>query len=82
MDNRSLKFSGHESFHCRPFWLKKGFDHIVSGKTFNDQAGVELGVGRNMIASIRFWMKAFDLIDKNAFKAVECNNILSKSTYS
>lgn len=23
-----LKFSGHESFHCRQFWLKKGFDHV------------------------------------------------------
>lgn len=65
MDTKNLKFSGHESFHCRPFWLKKGFDHVSGGKPFNDEAGVELGVGRNMVGSIRFWMKAFDLIDDN-----------------
>jgi len=21
-----LSFSGHEKFHCRQFWLKKGYD--------------------------------------------------------
>jgi hypothetical protein len=56
-------FSGHESFHCRPFWLKKGFDFVKSGNSFSDKAGIELGVGRNMVGSIRFWLKAFDVVD-------------------
>ncbi len=56
-------FSGHESFQCRQLWLKKGYDFIKSGKSFNDgDAVVILGVGKNMVASIRFWMKAFNLI--------------------
>jgi len=63
MQNTSLKFSGHESFHCRHFWLKKGFDHVKSGKSFSDKSGIDLGVGRNMVASIRFWLKAFDIVD-------------------
>ena len=55
-------FSGHESFHCRSLWLKKGYDFLVNGNTFKSQdAVVHLGVGKNMIASIRFWMKAFGL---------------------
>jgi hypothetical protein len=56
-------FSGHESFQCRHLWLKKGYDYVKAGKSFNaEDAVVELGVGKNMVASIRFWMKAFDLL--------------------
>lgn len=57
-------FSGHESFHCRHLWLKKGYDFIKSGKLFSDESAVlELGVGKNMVNSIRFWMKAFNILD-------------------
>lgn len=58
----NLKFSGHESFHCRPFWLKKGYDLVHSKKTFNDYAGIDMGVGRNMVGAIKFWLKAFELL--------------------
>jgi uncharacterized protein DUF4007 len=57
-------FSGHDSFQCRQLWLKKGFDYIKSKKSFNDEdAVVKLGVGKNMVSSIRYWMKAFNIID-------------------
>jgi hypothetical protein len=57
-------FSGHESFQCRQLWLKKGYDFIVAGRSFRDEdAVVALGVGKNMVSSIRFWLKAFNLID-------------------
>ena len=56
-------FSGHDTFHCRLFWLKKGYDYVSEGKKFRDDSGVELGVGRNMVNSIRFWLKSFGLID-------------------
>lgn len=56
-------FSGHESFQCRHLWLKKGYDFVNKKKSFNnDDAVVELGVGKNMVSSIRFWMKAFNLL--------------------
>lgn len=56
-------FSGHESFQCRHLWLKKGYDFVSKKKSFNnDDAVVELGVGKNMVSSIRFWMKAFNLL--------------------
>ena len=61
-----FSFSGHEKFHCRQFWLKKGYDFLQSGKKFSDDdAVVALGVGKNMVSSIRYWMKAFDLVDEN-----------------
>ncbi|MFI8377737.1 DUF4007 family protein [Leeuwenhoekiella sp. NPDC079379] len=54
-----MTFSGHDTFHCRLFWLKKGYDYIIEGNKFQDDSGVYLGVGRNMVNSIRFWLKAF-----------------------
>lgn len=59
-------FSGHESFICKQFWLKKGFDFIKEQKKFSDESAViDLGVGKNMVNSIRFWLKAFGLMDEN-----------------
>jgi len=60
---KKYTFSGHESFQCRHLWLKKGYDFVNKKKSFNnDDAVVELGVGKNMVSSIRFWMKAFNLL--------------------
>lgn len=57
-------FSGHDSFQCRQLWLKKGYDYIQSKKSFNDEDSVvKLGVGKNMVSAIRYWMKAFNIID-------------------
>lgn len=56
-------FSGHESFACKSLWLKKGYDFINDNSHFGDpDSVVQLGVGKNMVASIRYWMRAFDII--------------------
>lgn len=55
-------FSGHESFPCKTLWLKKGYDFVVQGKDFNKpESVIHLGVGKNMVASIRFWLRGFDV---------------------
>lgn len=60
-------FSGHESFPCKQLWLKKGFDYLVHGNDFNaPDAVVRLGVGKNMVSSIRYWMKAFSLTQNDS----------------
>ena len=57
-------FSGHESFPCKSLWLKKGYDFVANGFHFNDpDAVVRRGVGKNMVASIKNWMKVFGMID-------------------
>ena len=62
----SYKFSGHDSFPCRQFWLKKGYDFIMNGGRFSDDdAIVKLGVGKNMVSAIQFWMRSFGLLDEN-----------------
>lgn len=62
----TYNFSGHETFHCRPFWLKKGHDFLDQQRRFNDEdAVVSLGVGKNMVTAIRFWMRAFEMADES-----------------
>ncbi|SDL78644.1 Protein of unknown function [Siphonobacter aquaeclarae] len=63
-----LSFSGHETFQCRHLWLKKGYDYVMDTprRSFTDEdAVVRLGVGKNMVNSIRFWMKAFGLLNED-----------------
>lgn len=57
-------FSGHDSFQCRQLWLKKGYDFVKEEQSFNSEdAVVKLGVGKNMVSAIRYWLKAFNVID-------------------
>ena len=56
-----MRFSGHETFACRYAWLPKGLRAISENpRIFSDEdaAMVELGVGKNMVRSIRFWVEA------------------------
>ena len=59
-------FSGHESFICKHFWLKKGYDFINENGDFQYETAVmDLGVGKNMVNSIEHWMKSYGLLDKS-----------------
>ncbi len=55
-------FAGHQTFAVRSGWLKKGMDLLQgkwesSGDVFgSDDALVLLGVGKNMVQSIRHWL--------------------------
>src|SRR5262245_4385627 len=56
-----VKFSGHETFACRYAWIPKALQAIRTDPNLfahEDRAMVELGVGKNMVRSIRFWVEA------------------------
>lgn len=55
----------HETFTPRYGWLKKGYDQCMSDPhVFNDDHAIErIGVGKNMIRSIRYWCLLFNLIE-------------------
>ena len=64
-------FSGHESFACKSHWLKRGYDFVKGDNNFNDDdAVVRLGVGKNMVASIKFWLKAIGLLKDTKPEAI------------
>lgn len=64
-----LKFSGHDTFHCRQQWLSKGVKLIDNeGYTVFNKPEIaisKLGVGKNMVQSIQHWLKAFGLINES-----------------
>lgn len=56
------RFSGHETFACRFAWLPKAVRLIERDPTAlaDDETGMlELGLGKNMVKSLRFWLDAF-----------------------
>ena len=57
-------FSGHETFPFRYTWLKKGVDAVTDDPAIfgSDRATITLGVGKNMVRSIRHWCTAAGLI--------------------
>ena len=66
------KFSGHQTFTFRYGWLEKGVRGVAeySDMFFRDDALVLLGVGKNMVDSIRHWCQVTQLVelDPNAGK--------------
>lgn len=62
----NYKFSGHETFPCRYAWLPKAYRAIADQHdAFADEedAMVTLGVGKNMVRAIRFWMQAARIVE-------------------
>ena len=58
------RFTGHESFACRFTWLPKAVRLIEQDDralASDDEAILALGLGKNMVRSLRFWLDAFDV---------------------
>ncbi len=75
----NLKFSGHDTFHCRQQWLLKGVE-LIDNKGFNgfhnlEESILDLGVGKNMVQAIQYWLRAFSLVGTNK-QLTEIANLL------
>lgn len=59
-------FAGHETFAFRYAWLKKGVDAVEQQPDIfgQESAMVTLGVGKNMVRSIRHWCLATQVIEE------------------
>ncbi len=64
-DLQKVSFGRHETFALRYSWLTKGFQALQKNpKVFSsDDATVTLGVGKNMVNAIRYWLCASRLIE-------------------
>lgn len=66
------QFSGHETFPLRYGWLKKAYDFIEQNSEdqqnkalFSSDSSIAiLGVGRNMVSSMRYWAQASGIIEE------------------
>ena len=63
---KKYRISGHETFPCRYAWLPKAVRGLQkNSELFGDEtnAMVNLGVGKNMVRSIRFWSQAMGMAE-------------------
>ena len=67
---RNPSFSGHQTFPFRYTWLKKGVDAVTEDPTVfsSEDASVTLGVGKNMVSSIRHWGSVAGLIRTDTYE--------------
>jgi hypothetical protein len=68
MNKKKFKFSGHQTFTFRYGWLEKGVRGMLekSDLFFREDALVLLGVGKNMVESIRYWCTVTRLIEEDS----------------
>ncbi|MEJ6776277.1 MAG: DUF4007 family protein [Crocinitomicaceae bacterium] len=63
----NLRFSGHDTFHCKEQWILKGLqlvDNHDDADIFKQNEAIpKLGVGKNMVRSIHHWLRAFGVLD-------------------
>lgn len=65
-----MAFARHQSFYIREGWLTKGLNAIEKDEGFfrRDDAFVKLGLGKNMVQALRWWMLATKLADDRRVK--------------
>ncbi|MCK5612239.1 DUF4007 family protein [Candidatus Pacearchaeota archaeon] len=73
MSKLKLSFSGHETFPFRYTWPKKCNDELSLDKDLfrKEESLASLGVGKNMVNSIRHWGISLGLIEQNTLKEYE-----------
>ena len=61
---QKVRMKRHESFSIREGWLAKGLNEVKNNnKVFSSPTATdELGVGYNMVKSLKYWMYATKLI--------------------
>ncbi|MGB5832297.1 MAG: DUF4007 family protein [Thiohalocapsa sp.] len=58
------RFSGHETFACRFSWIPKAVTLLIRDSTAlsaDEEAMSTLGLGKNMVKALRFWLEVFDV---------------------
>lgn len=69
----TVSFGRHESFPLRFGWIAKGLDALRDdpGIFTREDATVTLGVGKNMVASIRYWLQAAQVVRRGSSHSLE-----------
>jgi hypothetical protein len=66
---RDFRFSGHQTFPLRIAWIPKAVREINAGRdplTNSDDGISTLGLGKNMVESLRCWIEAFGVATRGA----------------
>lgn len=64
-----MRFKGHETFHIRRNWIPKGIKNIIKDPSVfmggNENPMDVLGIGSNMVKSLRYWLQAIGISYEN-----------------
>lgn len=65
-----MAYGQHQSFHLRDRWLSKALKSLDRDERFfyDDTAFEKIGLGKNMVQSLRFWVEATKVVDKQEGK--------------
>ncbi len=65
---QKASFGRHETFALRYSWLTKGFQAFDSNNPIfsSDESTIELGVGKNMVNAIKYWLRATTMLEDSA----------------
>lgn len=85
-EKKKVRLKGNESFFIRDGWLRKGIKNILIDNTvFTRKDAAEiLGVGVNMVKSIKYWLKASGLVkdaknkNKTYYELTKLGEIINK----
>ncbi|MBE9397447.1 DUF4007 family protein [Pontibacterium sp. N1Y112] len=68
----TTRFSGHETFPLRYGWLYKAVKEVKNGRKIRstnkddiERAVINMGVGKNMVSSIKYWADVCRIIETN-----------------
>ncbi len=77
IDPDKVAFGRNETFGLRYSWLTKGYQQLqVNPEVFtSEDATVALGVGKNMVNAIRYWLLACQLIEQDGGKGFKSTPI-------
>ena len=77
----SIKLRKHESFYIREGWFEKAINTIHESNTniFYKNDGIRyLGIGANMVKSLKYWLKAAGIIDGKENELTQFAQLLLK----
>lgn len=75
-----MSFARHQTFYLRSGWLSKALYNLSDDpKLFSRQnATSTLGIGRNMVLALKFWVVACDLVTKKDYKLTRFGHLVLK----
>lgn len=65
-----MAYARHQSFYIRDKWFSKGLRAVKQNKRFffNEYAFETVGLGKNMLESLKYWLLAFDVLEERTLE--------------
>lgn len=80
-NRENVSFGRHQTFALRFGWLPKAVQVLHKNPNIfkQEDATVELGVGRNMVDSMRYWLKATKIMQTDTSDLTDIGNLIFES---